>query len=91
MKYRGHGYKTVALFWSGAVNWSSAIWCTTSRADTQLQENEFLSISILFYDLFAIFSIYKILTNSRCGAVHFFGLPVRKMFVSFSLLDSKKY
>ncbi len=44
----------------------------TSRADTLLQDNEFLSISILLYDIFAIFSIYKILKNSRCGAVHFF-------------------
>ncbi len=54
------------------VSWSSAIWCTTSRADTLLQDNEFLSISILLYDIFAIFSIYKILKNSHCGAVHFF-------------------
>ncbi len=46
-------------------------------ADTLLQDSEFLSISILLYDIFAIFSIYKILKSSRCSAVHFFfGLPV---------------
>ncbi len=38
----------------------------------QLQDNEFLFISILLYDIFALFSIYKILKNSRCSAVHFF-------------------
>ncbi len=51
----------------------------------------FVSIVILLYDLFEIFSIYKILKNSSCGAVHFFlGLPVCKFFLLFSLLDSKK-
>ncbi len=57
---------------SGPGSWSSAIWSTTSRADTLLQDNEFLSISILLYDIFAFFSIDKILKNSLCGAVHFF-------------------
>ncbi len=83
----------VALFWSGAVSCSSAIWCTTSQADTLLQDNEFFSISILLYDSLAIFSFYKILKNSRCGAVHiliFLCLPMCKNFLSFSLLDSKK-
>ncbi len=46
-----------ALFWSGAVSWSSVIWCTTSQADTLRQDNEFLCISILLYDLLAIFSM----------------------------------
>ncbi len=51
---------------------SSAILCTTSQANTRMQDNEFFSISILLNDLFAIFSIYKILVNSRSGEVHFF-------------------
>ncbi len=54
------------------VSWSSAIWCTTSEADTLLRDDEFFSISILLYDLFVIFSFYKILKISCCGAVHFF-------------------
>ncbi len=49
-------YKTLLhFFWSGVVSWSSAIWCTTSQADTLLQDNESFSISILLYDLFAFF------------------------------------
>ncbi len=67
------------------VSWSSAIWCITSQADTLLQDKEFFSISILLYDLFAIFSIYRILKNSHCGAVLFFfflGLIVRSLYAS---------
>ncbi len=64
----------VALFWSSAIGWSSAIWCTTSRADTLLQDNEFFSVSIILYDLLAFSSFYKILKNSSCGAVNFFRL-----------------
>ena len=82
--------KLCRTFWSGAVSWSSVIWCTTSQADTLLQENEFFSISILIYDLSAIFSFYKILKISSCGAVHFFKVyPCVNFFLSFSLLDSK--
>ncbi len=47
---------------------SSVILCTTSQANTRLQDNKFFSISILLNDLFAFFSIYKILINSRCGS-----------------------
>ncbi len=50
---------------------------TASHAATLLHHNEFFLISILLIDLFAVQFI-------------FFCLPVCKIFVSFSLLDSKK-
>ncbi len=61
-KYRG---MVIKLFWSSAVSWSSTNWCTTSRADTLLQDNDSYP-----FQYFAIFSVCKI--NSRSGAVHFF-------------------
>ncbi len=45
-KYRGLVKKLAALFLSGAVSWSSAIQCTTSQADTRLQDKFFFHFNI---------------------------------------------
>ncbi len=79
-KYRGLVIKlcSTILERCGALLAEPILYCKTTS-------------SYPFQYLFAIFYIYKILKNSRYGAVHFFfGLFVCKIFVSFSLLDSKK-
>ncbi len=56
----------------------------------EIDSGKVFSISILLYDLFAFFSIYKILINSRCSAVHLFKVyPCVNFFIVLTIRFQK--